>query len=90
MGARLEGYTSALMEQKETLDNLSALWTINNYNWVSQQLDHQAQLALLLISTASRVHNTNSIMDLNNLAREQSMSSTETVSENVSEKYQTL
>ena len=92
VGARFEGLTGALMEQKQQLDDIAAMYTIQHYKWAEQMLDAQGQLFLLLTSTALRVHNTNSINDIH-LAQQQAMArqnSDDTVDPSVAEKYDTL
>jgi hypothetical protein len=91
LGGRLEGFTSALMEQKQQLDDLAALWTIDHYDFVANRLTAESQLFMLITSTAARVHNTNSLMDLN-VRQHQSTESADVdqVSDDTAERYKTL
>ena len=91
LGGRLEGFTSALMEQKQQLDDLATLWTIDHYDFVANRLTAESQLFMLITSTAARVHNTNSLMDLN-VRQHQSTESTDVdhVSDDTADRYRTL
>ena len=90
LGGRLEGFTSALMEQRQQLDDLAALWTIDHYDFVANRLTAESQLFMLITSTAARVHNTNSLMDLNVRQHQPAESINEPVANDTAERYKTL
>ena len=90
LGGRLEGFTSALMEQRQQLDDLAALWTIDHYDFVANRLTAESQLFMLITSTAARVHNTNSLMDLNVRQHQSTESINSPVSDDTADRYKTL
>ena len=75
LGGRLEGFTSALME---------------HYDFVANRLTAESQLFMLITSTAARVHNTNSLMDLNVRQHQSTESINSPVSDDTADRYKTL
>ena len=90
VGARFEGLTSTLLDQKEELDRIASMLLIDKYDWFAGTLDPSSQLAMLCMSTCLRVHNTNSLLDLQHRHAHAAAQTETLVSDDLNEKYGTL